>query len=313
MPTKRCPDCGQENNPDALLCPRCGASLSAAGEPSPPGAEPEARTAILRTFTSQVTAQVVADHLESANIPVMVGADDCGGLLPVLSPLHGFHLLVKASDLPRAEEALRDIEAEFGINTAGSARPTSVVKLSPHLSKIGWFVLGTVVGALACYAVVLWRSNYTGTWTEDLNKDGRPDVWWDYKKGVVIKTSEDRDFNGRADAWWHSPDGVTRSAEDDTNDDGKPDVWWTYENGYANRNAGDFDFDGKLDGGTRFAGNLPVQSVFQASNQLGYWRRDYFTNGVLRVTILDRDRDGVLDERILFDAFGTFLRVEPMK
>ena len=27
----------------------------------------------------------------------------------------------------------------------------------------------------------------------------------------------------------------------------------------------------------------------------------------------DRDRDGQLDEKILFDRFETFLRVEPMK
>ena len=34
---------------------------------------------------------------------------------------------------------------------------------------------------------------------------------------------------------------------------------------------------------------------------------------VLAKTQLDRDLDGQLDEKILFDPFGTFLRVEPMK
>jgi hypothetical protein len=33
----------------------------------------------------------------------------------------------------------------------------------------------------------------------------------------------------------------------------------------------------------------------------------------VRESQLDRNRDGVLDERILFDSFGTFLRRELLK
>jgi len=269
---------------------------------------------ILRTFGSQVKAQVVADHLESANIPVVVGADDCGGLLPVFSPVHGFHLLVKDADLPRAEEALRDIEAEFGIETKGTAREPGVPRLpSPRLAKLGYFVLGALVGALGYYAMTLWQSNYTGTWSEDFNGDGHPDVWWEYERGQLIKAWEDSDFDGRPENWHHHSKGIIQWSEEDTNDDGRPDVWWEYTHRYVTARRDDFDFDGKPDAETRFIGELPVETLFKSANQLGYWRRDFYTNGILRVTHLDRDRDGVLDERLLFDAFGTFQLVAPMK
>lgn len=121
MPTKRCTDCGQENNPEELSCQRCGASLPGAQEPPPPGAEPEAHTVVLRTLQSQMNAEIIAQHLEGAGIPVLVSADDCVGLLPAM-----IRLMVKASDLPRAEEALRDIEAQFGLK-AGDPGPDSGV------------------------------------------------------------------------------------------------------------------------------------------------------------------------------------------
>jgi hypothetical protein len=69
----------------------------------------------------------------------------------------------------------------------------------------------------------------------------------------------------------------------------------------------------RSDSETRYVAGQALATDFAISNKLGYWRRDFFTNGILRETHLDRDRDGQLDEKILFDQFGTFLRVEPMK
>jgi hypothetical protein len=57
----------------------------------------------------------------------------------------------------------------------------------------------------------------------------------------------------------------------------------------------------------------PCRGLFVSSNKLGYWKRDFYTNGIFRESVVDRDRDGVLDERVLFDPFGVILRVEAMK
>ena len=127
---KRCTDCGQENNSEELSCQRCGASLPGVQEPPPPGADPEAQTVVLRTIHSQMNAGIIAQHLEGAGIPVLISADDCGGLLPAMELARGIRLLVKASDLPRAEEALRDIEEQFGLK-AGDPGPDSGVPPVP--------------------------------------------------------------------------------------------------------------------------------------------------------------------------------------
>ncbi len=321
MPVKHCSDCGQENDGDAPSCVRCGASLRDATKPPPlPGAEPDARSVVLGTFASQMNAQVAAKHLEDAGIPVVVTADDCGGLYPFLTPALGIRLLVKTSDMPRARDALREMEEQFGIKAEGAGGDTGVPADAPRPPmkslqsiRLGLFLLGAVVGAFAYHAVTLHRSNYTGTTSEDRNGDGHPDAWCVYEDGQVVKLSEDRNYDRRPDAWDFYSKGTRQSGQEDTDYDGKPDVWWDYEHEVVTRGRVDFDYDGRPDSETRFVAGLPVTTVFATSNKLGFWRRDFFTNGILRETDLDRDRDGVLDEKILFDRFGTFLRVEPMK
>ena len=79
------------------------------------------------------------------------------------------------------------------------------------------------------------------------------------------------------------------------------------------RSLGDADFDGKQDAEQRWVFGMPAETIYAAPNKLGYWKRDFYTNGFLRECVVDRDRDGVLDERVLFDPFGVPLRVEPLK
>ena len=322
MPAKPCPYCGRENPPEARACPACGTSFPAESPvPALPGVEPDARSVVLRTFSSQMNAELVAQHLEEAGIRVLLTADDAGGTYPSLHAAYGTRLLIKVSDLTRAELALREMEEAFGIKAEGkcgdvgipSGVPAPARKPAPHLAKLGFLLLGAVMGALSHYAWTVHRSLYTGTDDRDFNRDWRADAWWTYRRGELISSSLDRNFDGKPDATTFQREGWATTAESDENFDGKPDTWWSYTNEVIALIRFDADFDGKLDGETRWEFGRPVETRYAASNQLGYWRRDFWTNYVLRESWLDRDRDGALDERQVFDAFGTFLRVEPMK
>lgn len=319
---KPCSYCGTENAPDAPACKSCGTSLLAAPPELPaPGTEPDARTVVLRTFSSQMNAEVVAQQLEQAGIRAMLTADDVGGVVPTLHVFQGIRLLIKASDRARAEQVLREIEEDFGVKAEGSggdtgATPDMIVQLpkpAPHSAKLWFLVLGAVLGWLVHYAATLQPSTYTGTEDRDLNRDGRADAWWTFRRGEQVSSSLDRNFDGKPDVTTFYVGGWAATIEADENFDGKSDSWWAITNDVNALSRYDADFDGKLDVETRWEFGRLVESSFHASNHLGYWRRDFWTNSMLRETLLDRDRDGTLDERHVFDAFGTFLRVEPMK
>src|SRR5262245_46237318 len=91
-----------------------------------------------------------------------------------------------------------------------------------HLRRALVFVLGVLLCTTAGLSS-LWFSSGS-TRTEDLNRDGRPDVWRAY---------------GR--------DGRIASVAVDTNFDGRSDVEELYENGVLVRRQTDRDFDDQVD------------------------------------------------------------------
>jgi hypothetical protein len=276
---------------------------------------------VLSTFGNPIDAQVAAKHLEDAGVPVVVNSDDCGGLLPQLSIVGGYRLLVAEGDRQRAEEALREIAHGFGIKPGvprGYSEPPSSLssplpKPKPHLMMLGLFALGILVGGMMHYAWTLGRAKYTGTDSRDLNNDGDPDAWWTYRDGRCVELSLDRNFDGKRDQWTTFEGEHSSSSRADDNFDGKVDQWYTYSNEVLTRWRFDVDRDGEPDGETLCALGIPTETKYDASNNLGYWKRDVYTNGALRESVIDTNRDGVLDQRVLFDPFGVILRIEPIK
>jgi hypothetical protein len=60
---------------------------------------------VIRTFITNVDAQLAHSALEAAGIESMIRADDCGGTRPHFW-MGGVELLVRAEDTQRAEEIL---------------------------------------------------------------------------------------------------------------------------------------------------------------------------------------------------------------
>jgi hypothetical protein len=65
----------------------------------------------IRTFINEFEANLAKSTLEAAGIDGMIRRDDCGGLRPSLSMVHGIRLIVTSDDADRAEEVLTN-EAE---------------------------------------------------------------------------------------------------------------------------------------------------------------------------------------------------------
>ncbi len=61
---------------------------------------------VIRTFRSEIEADLARSALEAAGIDSMVRSDDCGGVAPHLRWMRGGALLVREEDAARAEEVL---------------------------------------------------------------------------------------------------------------------------------------------------------------------------------------------------------------
>jgi len=67
---------------------------------------PDEETVVLRTFSTEIDAEVARGHLESHGIAVLVLRDDAGGMKPAFLA-HGIRLLVLERDFRDAEDVLQ--------------------------------------------------------------------------------------------------------------------------------------------------------------------------------------------------------------
>jgi hypothetical protein len=130
------------------------------------------------------------------------------------------------------------------------------------------WALALVAGVLPCLAAGLFFTSlpHRSTRTEDLNRDGRPDVWRAY---------------GR--------DGRIASVAVDTNFDGRSDVEELYENGVLVRRQTDRDFDDQID---------LVQDFDPATRQIVRSLTDVNADGVADLLVLFQDGTPVFSKWI---------------
>src|SRR5216684_8801544 len=119
--------------------------------------------------------------------------------------------------------------------------------------------LTILLSILVCTSagLVSMRAPLGGTQTEDLNRDGRPDVWRSYNSdGRVVTVSVDTNFDGRSD------------------------VQEFYENGALVRRESDRDFNDQID---------LVQEFDQATQQIVRSVADVNYDGVADLLVLFQD------------------------
>ncbi len=67
---------------------------------------PETELVPVRSFTTEMEAEIAKSALEAFGIECMISRDDCGGQRPHLAFSGGIRLLVRAEDLDKADEVL---------------------------------------------------------------------------------------------------------------------------------------------------------------------------------------------------------------
>jgi hypothetical protein len=106
-------------------------------------------------------------------------------------------------------------------------------------------LLCALVGLMAAASSPWLSTGYICT--EDLNGDGRPDVWRAYDRhGVISQVAIDLNFDGRSDVQEHYERGVLVRRETDRNFDGRADFREEFDavTGEPVRSVEDTDFDG---------------------------------------------------------------------
>lgn len=300
------------------VCAGCGTEFAHPAEEPLGGSfrrppRPEAASIVLRSFSQEASAQQAVVTLRNARIEAYVATDDCGGLYPPLSGGSPFRLIVsevhrEAAEQVLAGRAVGEGTAEGSLTgpeptgRADSIRPPG---WSSAARSLGVAALSVIAGILLVLAYQRTQEKFSGTVQRDLNHDGRIDEWDTYDKDRIVKVAGDNNGDEQPDIWYYYEDNVMARWEADCNFDGKVDVWGAYDTrGVTRESKSDLDFDGNPDVTHFFQFGLSRESHYVLPGSGLIWKKEFYTNGLLREELLDRNRDGRFDAKLLFDVFG---------
>jgi hypothetical protein len=260
----------------------------------------------VRTFGELSEAGFARSLLEAAGIEALL-ADEQSYSIGYGPATGGLRLQVDDADFERAQRVL-----DQGPDAAVIEPSESPGEIKGRI-PVGLFLacaalLGVLAFALAHWGLERKRAQTAAKETpvtSDENGDGRPDVFYYYEGERLIRTEGDRNYDGRIDAWFFcDTEGRYSRAERDRNFDGKPDDWTFYQNGDVVTERTDTDFNGLIDCITTFANGIATRVDYMPNESRIVTRREVLKDGVLVEELVDENRDGTFDYRILYDPFG---------
>ena len=308
-----CPDCGAEYVEGITVCSTCNVPL--VNQP-PNATEPE--------FIKFVTVYETGDPafitfaksiLQSEGIKYFVkgeGLQDlfAGGRLgsgfnPVIGPVK---IQVDEKDVEKAKELLRQIEeGEFEQPEMGAenSQAEKVEERGARGHTFRHLLVGFVIGVLISVVGFITHDDrekhFSGVEKYDQNKDSKPDLFYYYKKGVIVKVEQDRNFDGKIDFWEFYKDGSRDHGVSDDNFNGIVDTWFNFRNELAAQVETDTNSDNKPEIIEYYTNGVLSEKSWIHESSRKIWKKALFESGILREESIDQDYDGTFDIKIIYD------------
>jgi hypothetical protein len=249
--------------------------------------------------TLPVEAHMICDLLARAGISARVEGEflaGAGGDLPLGSA-------VKVRVAPERAAEAREVIAEWErLQPPPDPSPATPRKLSSSIASPMWFAIGAIAGSLVTAFAL--RSPHT-TQGIDYDGDGDLEVTWHYEGQVISRTDSDRNDDGETDARVHFDlRGFETTYESDDDFDGRFEGSTEMREGRATIARIDADGDGRPESILRFRDDIVESTEILDEEETRIVLRDRYRHGIRESAEVDRDGDGVFEERIEFDRLG---------
>ena len=309
-----CPDCGAEYVEGITVCSTCNVPL--VNQP-PNATEPE--------FIKFVTVYETGDPafitfaksiLQSEGIKYFVkgeGLQDlfAGGRLgigfnPVIGPIK---IQVDEKDVEKAKDLLRQIEqGDFEQPDMGAEKDSQAGKVEERGARghtfrhlLVGFVIGVLISVVGFITYDDREKHFSGVEKYDQNKDSKPDLYYYYKKGVIVKSEQDRNFDGKIDFWEFYKDGSRDHGVSDDNFNGIADTWFNFRNELVAQVETDTNSDNKPEIIEYYTNEVLSEESWIHESSRKIWKRALFQSGIKREEYIDQDYDGTFDIKIIYD------------
>ena len=235
------------------------------------------------------------------------------GYNPVIGPVQ---IQVDEKDSEKAKELLNQIEAGEFENLESNAEYNHAEKVEDNRAKGHTFrdiligiTIGVLISVIGFFVYDHREKHLSGVVKYDLNKDSRPDLFYYYENGIIVREEKDRNFDGKIDEWFFFKDGVVDHGVSDNNFDGIADAWFHFKNGVLTRFEIDTNSDNKPEIIEHFTNGVLSEKLWVHESTRKVWKRALFEVGIMKEEYVDQDYDGAFDIKIIYDSSERPIRI----
>jgi len=295
-----CPKCGDEYREGFNVCATCNVPL-VKERPCQPESEFIKPVTVYET-ANPATIAFAKSILESEGIECYCKGEGSQYSLPV-------QIQVDEKDAEKAREVLNQMEGSNFELLESDAKNDYTKKIEDrvadkHTSKglIKGIIIGIVISVMAFLVYDYKQKHFSGSIEYDLNKDSKPDYFYYYENGCVVKDEQDRNFDGKIDLWYFFKDGGLDRGESDDDFDGIVDTWYYFENGQLTRSEADTNSDNKPEIISHFTNGIRDEVVWYHETSRVLWKKALLVNGIKQEEYVDQDYDGAFDIKIVYNS-----------
>lgn len=173
-------------------------------------------------------------------------------------------------------------------------------------------IIGIIIAIVIHYIYNVEKYRQSNlSWVDklDTNKDGSPDLFYNYQNGVLVKIESDKNFDGKIDQRCLFKNDMQEYCESDENYDRVFERKSYFKSGVLSREEIDVNNDKKPDNYLSYIdGVIYDEKIYHELNHK-LWDKILYRNGIINEESIDLDGDGKFDTLIKYNEYGRLIEI----
>ena len=174
-------------------------------------------------------------------------------------------------------------------------------------------IIGVLVGLSINYvynAVEKYRQkNLSWVHKVDSKKDGKPNLFYYYEKGVLVEIEQDKNFDGKIDHRCFYKDNIINYCEYDYNFDGVFENKSYFKNGVLSRVEIYLNNDKNPNVVENYVNGVIYDADYYHELTHQIWKKVLYENGIISEEYIDQDSKGEFDIIMKYNKYGRLIKI----
>jgi antitoxin component YwqK of YwqJK toxin-antitoxin module len=178
-----------------------------------------------------------------------------------------------------------------------------------YMGIMAGIILTIIIGGVLNYWQGYKEKNLSWISERDGNNDGKPDVFYSYKEGQIVKIESDRNFDGGIDQTCFFKNGIIDRCESDDNFNRIFHTNSYFKNSVISRAETYFRNEKDPRIVEYYECGIINEAEYYNESMQKIWKKALYKDGIISEELIDQNEDGKFDLSMRYDRWGRLKNV----